>query len=113
MSKPYNICSVALLCGLLATGSALACEYPRAPALPNGETATEDGMFEAQKNVRAYVAAAEAYLACLEAADVDPENPMMPKQAEINVKRYNAMVDEMHRVSDEFNIAVRIFKSRQ
>ena len=59
------------------------------------------------------MAAAEAYLACLEAAASDPDSDVTERQAEINLKRYNAMVEEMHRVSDEYNIAVRIFKSRQ
>lgn len=102
-----------LVCGLLAGNAAFGCDYPRSPAVPNGETATQEEMLEAQQRVRAYVAAAEAYLACLESAEADPENPLPQQQAEINVKRYNAMVEEMHRVSDEYNVAVRIFKSRQ
>lgn len=102
-----------LLCGLLAAGQVLACDYPRSPPLPKGETATKEEMLQAQRAVRAYVAAAEAYLACLEAAETDPDNPITPKQAEINLKRYNAMVGEMHRVSDQYNIAVRVYKARQ
>lgn len=113
MNRIPTIMFAILLSGLLAAGPALGCEYPRSPALPDGETATQEQMFEAQRSVRSYVAAAEAYLACLEAAEADPENPVTPKQAEINVKRYNAMVDEMHRVSDQYNIAVRIYKARQ
>lgn len=113
MKRPCAIFFAMLICGTMLAGPVLACDYPRSPALPNGETATQDEMFAAQQAVRSYVAAAEAYLACLEAAEANPENPITPKQAEINVKRYNAMVEEMHRVSDEYNVAVRIFKARQ
>ena len=113
MKRPCAIFFAMLISGVMLAGPVLACDYPRSPALPNGETATQDEMFAAQQAVRSYVASAEAYLACLEAVEANPENPITPKQAEINVKRYNAMVEEMHRVSDEYNVAVRIFKARQ
>lgn len=89
------------------------CDYPQAPTVPSGESADEEQMREAQKNVRAYLAAAEAYLACLEAMENDPEQPLSERQTEINVARHNAAVDEMHRVTDAYNIAVRTYKARQ
>lgn len=101
----------ALLAPGLVVGAG--CEYPQAPAVPNGEIADEAQMREAQKSVRAYLADAEAYLACLEAMENDPEQPLPERQAEINVARHNAAVDEMHRVTDAYNIAVRTFKARQ
>jgi len=102
-----------VLLALAPVAAAEACSYPKSPPVPNGETVTEAEMREAQKNVRAFVAAAEAYLACLSSIEENAAEPLTTRQAEINVARYNAMVDEMHRVSDEYNVAVRIFKARQ
>lgn len=106
------------LCALLFFGAsavslAQACEYPRAPAVPNGELADKQQMREANQSVRAYLAKAEAYLACLQAMESDPKQPLPKRQAEINIARHNAAVDEMHRVTDAYNVAVRTFKARQ
>lgn len=117
-----NLKSAQALIALLLLASALVapvqvtaadCEYPQAPAMPNGETADEEQMREAQKSVRAYLAAAEEYLACLSAMENDPNQPLPQRQAEINVARHNAAVDEMHRVTDAYNVAVRTYKARQ
>ncbi len=102
-----------LISGVLLAAPAAACDYPRSPVVPNGEVASKEEMQEAQVKVRAFVAAAEAYLDCLQAMESSSDTPLPPRQTEINVARYNAMVDEMHRISDEYNVAVRIFKARQ
>lgn len=115
--KPTQVLlAVVLLAGALvapALAQAAGCEYPQAPAVPNGETADEEQMREAQKSVRAYLASAEEYLACLSAMENDPENPLPERQAQINVARHNAAVDEMHRITDAYNVAVRTYKARQ
>lgn len=98
---------------LWPAAAAASCDYPRSPSVPNGETVSADELRDTQDKVRAFLAKAEAYLACLEAMEKDAAEPPSARQAEINVARYNAMVDEMHRVSDEYNVAVRIFKSQQ
>ncbi len=112
MSKLFLNLTTVTAVGLLLAAPAVACNYPVAPRVPNGETAEDKQMLEAQSSVRAYLSAAEAYLACLENMQTESGEPLPPRQAEINVARYNAMVEEMHRVSDEYNIAVRIFKAR-
>lgn len=112
MNKLFVKLAIAGTAALLLAAPAMACNYPVAPDVPNGELADQNQMLDAQSSVRAYLAAAEAYLECLESARTESGEPLPPRQAEINVARYNAMVEEMHRVSDEYNIAVRIFKSR-
>lgn len=113
MHKILPIFASVWLSAFSPLAAAQACDYPKSPPVPNGETVTEPDMREAQKNVRAFIAAAEAYLACLKKMEEDATQPMSDRQAAINVARYNAMVDEMHRVSDEYNVAVRMFKARQ
>lgn len=113
MKKWLAIILGAWLCGLWPAAAQAGCEYPRSPPVPNGETVSEEDMRVAQRNVRAFLAAAEEYLACLAEMESNAAEPLSPRQAEINVSRHNAMVDEMHRVSDDYNVAVRIFKARQ
>jgi hypothetical protein len=42
-----------------------ACEAPNAISIPDGETSTFEDMLAAQSSVKAYMAAMESYLACI------------------------------------------------
>ena len=103
----------------LAQG-ALACDYPQRADVPDGATATKDEMIAGQRGVKSYITAMEEYLACIEAEeaqavlemgdDVD-ENGKRQREELFN-KKYNAAVEEMNLVAEEFNIQVRTYKSR-
>jgi hypothetical protein len=98
---------------------ALACDYPARTDVPNGNSATKDEMIQGQRNVKSYMAAMEDYLACIESAeqetvagndDLDEEQ----KQQRIAMfnKKYNAAVEEMNLVAEQFNSQVRAYKDR-
>ncbi len=99
---------------------ALACDYPQRASVPDGATATKDEMISGQKGVKTYIAAMEEYLACIEAEqaqamlslgdEVDEENKR--QREELFNKKYNAAVEEMNLVAEEFNIQVRAYKAR-
>lgn len=111
--------------GLLMTFSlgvfAQDCEYPKNVNLPNGKTATKDDMLTGQKDVKTYIAAAEAYLACIEAREKETETNSTPladdavnqERKALWSKRHNAMVSEMEAVADNFNVEVREYKAAQ
>ena len=109
--------SVALL--FLAHG-ALACDYPQRTQVPDGATATKDEMIAGQRGVKSYMAAMEEYLACIEAEEAQAVIAMGAKadesaklqRAELFNKKYNAAVEEMNLVAEEFNIQVRAYKAR-
>jgi len=72
-----------------------ACDAPAEPSIPNADTTVTAEMVKAQNDVKAYMAAAEAYLSCVRSD-----------------AKHNEMVSRMEEVAAEFNDAVRTFKSR-
>ena len=83
---------------LLASSTAFAaCEKPAIPVLPDPETAVTAQMIKAKNEIKSFIAMAEAYLACIEEADVES---------------YNLMVEEMQKAAEDFNGIVRKYKTR-
>lgn len=82
---------------LLASSSAFACDKPTAPVLPDPDTAVTAQMVKAKNEIKAFIATAEAYLACVESGDTSS---------------YNSMVEEMQAAAENFNNIVRKYKSR-
>jgi hypothetical protein len=104
---------------LLLAPFAIACDYPQRASVPDGNTATKEEMIEGQRGVKAYIAAMEEYLACIESAEQDTvagnddlDEEARQQRIEMFNKKYNAAVDEMNLVAAEFNIQVRAFKER-
>ncbi|AFV00345.1 hypothetical protein [Simiduia agarivorans] len=81
---------------LLFSVSAMACDKPSAPELPDPATAVTPQMIKAKNEVNAYIDAAKKYLDCVSGS----------------ASRHNAMVKEMEDVADKFNTAVREYKAR-
>ena len=104
----------------LASGQALAedCEKPERPVIPDGSTATEAELVEAQ----GFFAKNEAYRNCLDEKinslkashedAPDEEKAAIAKMHESMTSAYNAAVDAEHDVGEEFNAAVRAFKAK-
>jgi len=108
--------SVAML--FIAQG-ALACDYPQRVDMPNGTTATKDDMIASQKGVKKYMTAMDTYLSCIEADEAqaviqlgEVDEDTSRQRAEMFNKKYNAAVEEMNLVAEEFNIQVRAYKAK-
>lgn len=108
--------SIALL---LAAQNALACDYPQRITIPDGATASKEEMIAGQKNVKAYVASMDEYLACIEAEEAqavlslgDVDEDVKRQRAIMFDKKYNAAVEEENLVAEEFNVQVRAYKAR-
>ena len=69
-------------------------------------------MLEAQKAVKAYVAAMDEYLACLEAEVVALGDQATDERRLMRDKRHNAALDAMDKTTSQFNQAVREYKAR-
>lgn len=103
---------------LLIAQSALACEYPSRVDVPDGATASKDEMISAQRGVKAYMAAMEEYLNCIEGDEAaavlalgeDVDDEAKRQRAEMFNKKYNAAVEQMNLVAEEFNVQVRAYK---
>ena len=89
------------------------CEVPgMSPDLPDGAQASEEALAEASGEVRVFVARTQDYLACLEEHEASLGEEITEEvQAEI-VATYNAAVDTMQIVAENFNEQVRRFRER-
>lgn len=102
-----------------AAQGALACDYPQRIDVPDGGTATKEDMIAGQKSVKAYMASMEEYLSCIEADEAqavlsmgDVDADAKRQREELFNKKYNAAVEEMNLVAEEFNMQVRAYKDR-
>jgi hypothetical protein len=100
--------------------SSLACDYPQRVDVPDGETASKDEMISGQRDVKSYISAMETYLACIEAEEAsallavgeETDDETKLQREEMFNKKYNAAVEEMNLVAEEFNVQVRAYKAR-
>ncbi|MBT8103819.1 MAG: hypothetical protein KJO95_12670 [Gammaproteobacteria bacterium] len=104
---------------MFAAPMALACDYPQKADVPDGNTATKEDMIAGQRDVKAYMGAMDAYLSCIEAAEQetvagpdDAEEDAKQQRIAMFNKKYNAAVEEMNLVAEEFNMQVRAYKER-
>jgi len=109
--------SAASVAILLLAQSALACDYPPRVDMPDGATAGKEAMIAGQKDVKAYMAAMDEYLVCIEGDEAsavislgDTDKDSKRQRAEMFNKKYNAAVEQMNLVAEEFNIQVRAYK---
>lgn len=98
----------AAACG---AAGASACDNPTMVTLPDGQTATMEQLLDAQGKVKAYMAAMEEYLACLndelEAAGEDAPAEFKSSM----VTRHNTAVTEMETVAAAFNTQVQAYRA--
>ncbi|MDJ0758654.1 MAG: hypothetical protein QNJ19_04605 [Woeseiaceae bacterium] len=108
-----------LVLSLAIAPIAIACDYPSRAKIVSGATATKDEMIASQKSVKAYMAAMDEYLACLEEEEqtaraelVEPDAQTLQERDEMLSKKHNAAVEEMEIVAAEFNEQVRAYKAK-
>ena len=113
---------------VLSAGTAYAdCSYPPPPDhIPDGNTATLQEMVEAQKAVKEYDKAINAYVACIQLERNDAvgkiakpgETPSadqkkaMDQMERVEIQRHNAAIDQLQSVADRFNVQVKVYKAR-
>lgn len=91
------------LAALGSAMSALACDLPPAVDIPRGDEATLDEMLTAQTEVRAFIAAMEEYLACMDNAIEALEEDATEADRGAMIETYNDGVTQMEEVAAEFN----------
>jgi hypothetical protein len=99
---------------IIASGyglAAAACEAPAPVALPDGAASTRDQMLAAQQQVRAYQAAMNEFVACID-SELQGEGEQAPEEFKsLMVSRHNAAVTEMEGVAAAFNDQLRAFRT--
>ena len=98
----------------------MACDYPARAKIVSGATASKDEMIASQKSVKAYMAAMDVYLACLDEEEkaaraelAEPDAETLQERDEMLAKKHNAAVEEMEIVAAEFNEQVRAYKAQE
>ncbi|HVY65777.1 MAG TPA: hypothetical protein VHH11_13220 [Gammaproteobacteria bacterium] len=108
--RTLTCCSVAAVAGCFAIAAA-ACESPSLVAIPEGKTSTLEQMLAAQKDVKAYQAKMNEYLACID-AEADTQGEKAPAEYKaLMVNRHNAAVAEMEGVAAAFNDQIKAYKA--
>jgi len=104
----------------LSAPAVLACDYPSRPAeIPDGSVASQDEMFVGVKAINAYQTAMQEDLDCIAADEKaavtgmdDADDKAKQKRATMFNKKYNAAVEEMTLVVEQFNVEIRAYKQR-
>lgn len=86
------------------------CLPPAPPAITDGSTASMDDMLAGQSRVKQFVAAGDAYIACL--AKIIDSIGRTPADRNAATAEHNRMVKAMEQTAAEFNAQIRIFKAR-
>ena len=117
MKRQIELAIAALL--MIAAPVTFACDYPERAQVPDGKTATQEEMIAGQQSVKAYMAAMEDYLACIDATEKDavaeledPEKNELQEREKMLAKKHNAAVEEMEIIAAEFNNEVRAYKAQ-
>lgn len=88
------------------------CPFPEAPAVPDGESASDEEMGDAAAAVRNFVTTGQEQLGCLENLQASLGEDITEEQKNTIVDTYNGRVDQLNSVAGAFNDAVRVFKAR-
>jgi hypothetical protein len=78
---------ITVLAFLALQASAAACTYPPEIEVPDGRTATEAQMREANKAIKDYMAAVDSYLACLDDEEKALGDAVTEEQKKIGARR--------------------------
>ena len=128
MKNPTKTVIATVLFAFPAFG--FACEYPERPALPDGSVASKEQMIAAQTSVKAFLAAVDEYLTCIEEEekeaiaalpeiDESDEEAVTGREAEIKrrddllSKRFDAANEEKFLFGEKWNQQVRAYNDRR
>jgi hypothetical protein len=117
--KNLTIIAAAILVLALPTFG-FACEYPERPTLPDGSVASKEDMIAAQTAVKAFLAAIDGYLECIEQEEKDavaamdnPDEETIKRRDELLAKRFDAANDEKFLFGEQWNQQVRAYNARK
>ena len=112
-----QIASLLLAIAVLPYATAQACDMPVAPPTLDGGSATLEDMIAAQGEVKAFQAANEEYLECVddlmaaEKASVSEGDKSAEERFALAAADYNAAVSREEQVAADFNTAIRAYKA--
>lgn len=113
-----KIASVLASLLILATSTAIACEYPERPSIPDGSTASKEEMLAAKADITTYLEGVDAYLLCIENEEKaavqaldNPDKDELARRDKMLSQKFNAANEEKALVGEEFNQQVRAYNA--
>lgn len=111
-----SLITTVIVMGLGVAGSAFAeeCVLPNSPIIPDGNVASKDELVAAQGSFKAYESKIVDYRECLIAQEktIPADSETLQAQKEAIIALDNVSIDNLNKVAEEFNVAVRAFKER-
>jgi hypothetical protein len=86
---------------------------PRAPAMPQGATASDEDMKEGHDALQKYVNILQNYEACIDNQIKNAPPDTKPEIKQQLQKNADAAIDAAHQIADVYSIQLRAFKARQ
>ncbi|HVS24904.1 MAG TPA: hypothetical protein VMU03_14345 [Gammaproteobacteria bacterium] len=91
--------------------AAIACEAPAVVKIPDGKSVTMEQLLTAQGQVKAYMAAMQEFLACID-MEADAKGTDAPAEYRaMMADRHNTAVSEMEQIAAAFNEQVKAYKA--
>jgi hypothetical protein len=91
--------------------AAAACDNPAAIAIPDGKASTLEQRLASQAEVKAYQAAMNEFLACID-SELEAQGEKAPEDFKaLMVARHNAAVAEMEGVAAAFNDQIKAYRA--
>jgi hypothetical protein len=124
MIRHSTVCASLLALGALATApSTFAdCTYPHAPgAFPDGAKATMEEMVASNKEVKQFIADADAYIKCIDDDSPAPSKDALAKMSDdqkrevverekVRMQRHNAAVQDEEQMRDKWHEVLTAYK---
>lgn len=108
--RAFTSCLVTLVAAGFVQ-AAQACESPTVVNIPDGKSSTMEQMLAAQAQVKAYQAAMNEFLACID-AEVTAQGENAPAEfTSLMDARHNAAIAEMEAVAAAFNEQIRAYRA--
>ena len=107
--------AITLLVIFFANNLLAECNYPKKDfVIPSGTNSTTEEMVEVQSKVKALQAELESYRSCLlaEEAAIPTDSENYDELIAIVVKKHDGSIDEELAITNEFNDAVKAYKSQ-
>lgn len=115
MKQVLKTLALTIALGLFSSAALAECDMPAAPIIPDGNVASEDELVAAQKAIKMMQTSMISYRECLVAEEgkIDAESETAEAEKIALTNSYNDSVAAETKVAEEFNTAVKAFKSRQ
>jgi hypothetical protein len=114
MTRFYKTLIACALALGISSNALATCTAPAAPIIPDGNVASQDELVAAQRAYKAFEKKFYDFRDCLSSKEqaISPDSDDLEAQKGLITAADDAAFKELNRVANEFNSAVKVFKTR-